>query len=200
MPGRGDEAEAALPMLSTYPEFEHLQKGGIQRTLVWDDRSSDDELRHYITPRVHWVSDMLLGRATYGYIAHDVERGTLVYLKDFWRLDHPGKQKEGGVYHELHEAQVPNIAKLGPASDVLLAIGDGQAHRSVVVQRTRTCDYLNHPWCLGRPRVEPYVHYQLVLETVGTSLNRFKSTRQLCEVMGDAVVGKGKSPCVITRF
>ncbi|KAI0267779.1 hypothetical protein BC834DRAFT_822120, partial [Gloeopeniophorella convolvens] len=38
------------------------------------------------------------------------------------------------------------------------------------------------------PRVEPYVHYRLVLNTVGKPLNHFKSTRQLCEAIRDAIV------------
>jgi hypothetical protein len=45
-------------------------------------------------------------------------------------------------------------------------------------------------WCPGRPCVEPYVHYRLVLETLGQPLNTFKSTRQLCEVIRDGIVGK----------
>ncbi|KAI0292950.1 hypothetical protein B0F90DRAFT_1835920 [Multifurca ochricompacta] len=62
-------------------------------------------------------------------------------------------------------------------------------------QRTRTQDYLQgseggHDWCPGRPSVNPFVHYRLVLETLGRPLNRFKSTRQLCEVIRDAIIGK----------
>jgi len=45
-----------------------------------------------------------------------------------------------------------------------------------------------HEWCPGRPQVDPYVHYRLVLETLGQPLNTFKSTRQLCEVIRDAIV------------
>ena len=44
----------------------------------------------------------LIGRASFGYIAHKMESGSLVYLKDFWRVDHQDIQKEGGVYRELH--------------------------------------------------------------------------------------------------
>ena len=191
-----DEAESALPKLRTYPKFENVQKENLHRILVWDDRSPNDGPRRYITPSAKWATEALIGRATFGYIAFDVERGELVYLKDFWRVDHPEIQKEGDVYRELHEAEVRNIAKMGRAGDVRLTINDGQVRASVGVQRTRPHDYLNHPWCPGRPAVEPYVHYRLVLETVGMPLNRFKSTRQLCEVIRDAVVGKGGFPRV----
>jgi len=184
-----DEAELALPKLRTYPKFENVRKGHLHRILVWDDRSPDDGPRRYITPSAKWATETLIGRATFGYIAFDVERGELVYLKDFWRVDHPGVLKEGNVYHELHGAEVRNIAKLGRAGDVR-SINDGQVRASVGVQRTRTQSYLNHSRCSDGLVVEPYVHYRLVLETVGMPLNQFKSTRQLCEVIRDAIVGK----------
>jgi len=185
-----NEAELALPKLRTYPKFEYVRKEHLHTILVWDDRSPDDGPRPYITPSAKWASEALIGRATFGYIAFDVERGELVYLKDFWRVDHPEIQKEGDVYRELHGAEVRNIAKMGRAGDVRSTTNDGQIRASVDVQRTRTHDYLDHPWCPGRPMVKPYIHYRLVLETVGMPINRFKSTRQLCEVIRDAIVGK----------
>ena len=185
-----DEAELALPKLRTYPKFENVRKEHLHRILVWDDCSSDDGPRRYITPSAKWATEALIGRATFGYIAFDIERGNLVYLKDFWRVDHPEIQKEGDVYRELLEAEVRNIAKLGHAGDVRSTIDDSEVHASVVVQRTRAQDYLNHSWCPGGLMVKPYVHYRLVLETVGMPLNRFKSTRQLCKVIRDAIVGE----------
>jgi len=199
-PADNNEAELALPKLRTYPKFENVQTEHLHTILVWDDRSPDDGPRRYITPSAKWATEALIGRATFGYIAFDVERGELVYLKDFWRVDHPEIQKEGDVYLELHEAEVRNIAKMGRAGDVRSTTNDGQVRASARVQRTRAQDYLNHSWCPGRPVVEPYVHYRLVLETVGMPLNRFKSTRQLCEVIRDAVVGKGGFPRVATQL
>jgi len=193
-PADDNEALLALPKLRTYPKFENVQTKDLHRILVWDDRSPDDGPRRYITPSAKWATDALIGRATFGYIAFDVERGELVYLKDFWRVDHPEIQKEGDVYRELHEAGVRNIAKMGRAGDVRSTTNDGQVRASV--QRTRPYDYLNHSWCPGRPVVEPYVHYRLVLVTVGMPLNRFKSTRQLCEVIRDGIVGKAGFPNV----
>ena len=186
------EAELALPKLRTYLKFENVRKEHLHRILVWDDCSSDDGPRRYITPNAKWATEALIGRATFGYIAFDVERGNLVYLNDFWRVDHPEIQKEGDVYRELLEAEVRNIAKLGRASDVRSTIDDGQVRASVVVQRTRTQDSFESFMVPGLA-VKPYVHYQLILETVGMPLNRFKSTRQLCEVIRDAVIGEGGS-------
>jgi hypothetical protein len=87
-----------------------------------------------------------------------------------------------------------NIPASSPAGDVLLS--PGHANTSpLAVQRTKTQDYLKESgrcreWCPGRPCVKPYVHYRLVLETLGQPLNTFNSTRQLCEVIRDAIVGE----------
>ncbi|KAH9975124.1 hypothetical protein BGW80DRAFT_1204651, partial [Lactifluus volemus] len=189
-----DEAELALPKLKTYPTFEKVQRSHLHKMLVWDDRDRHEKPRCYITPSVKWATDALIGRATFGYIAYDVESGNLVYLKDYWRIDHPDVQREGDVYGELHGAHVPNIAKMSRACDVPQISGRGALQvQWPQVQRTRTQDYLSRPggaysWCPGHPRVEPYIHHRLVLETVGMPLNHFKSTRQLCEVIRDAIV------------
>jgi len=94
------------------------------------------------------------------------------------------------TYRELHGAQVSNIAKLGPAGDVPV-LPDNHLG---LVQRTRTQEFMTgsgggHDWCPGRPRVEPHVHYRLVLETLGRPSTTFKSSRQLCEVIRDAIIG-----------
>ena len=188
-----DEAEEALSMLRKYQGLERVQGIDLYKVFVHDDCTSDRQPRSYVTPGPIWNTDALFGRCTFGYIAYDVVGSRLVYLKDFWRTNLPDIQKEGDVYRELHSAQVPNIPKLGPAGDVPLSL-DREHIIPFSVQRTRTQDYvkesgLGYGWCPGRPRVGPLVHYRLVLETLGHPLNTFKSTRQLCEVIRDAIVG-----------
>ncbi|KAF8502581.1 hypothetical protein F5888DRAFT_1103862 [Russula emetica] len=187
-----DEVKAALPKLRTYQGWEKLKSDNLRRILVHDDCATDGQLRSYITPGAVWDTNALFGRCTFGYIAYDVARSKLVYLKDFWRTDLPRIQKEGDVYRKLHDAKVPNIPAMGPTGDVLLSPDHANTF-PLAVQRTKTQDYLNgsgrrREWCPGRPHVEPYVHYRLVLETLGQPLNTFKSTRQLCEVIRDAIV------------
>ncbi|KAH9992537.1 hypothetical protein BJV74DRAFT_884660 [Russula compacta] len=187
-----DEAEAALSKLRTYKGLENVQRSDLHKILVHDDHATDGELRCYVTPSAIWHTDSLFGRSTFGYIAYDVATSNLVYLKDFWRTDLPGIQKEGDVYRELHEAEVPNIPVLGRAGDVPLSLVYANT-APVVSQRTKTQDYVKgsgygHEWCPGRPQVNPFVHYRLVLETLGQPLSTFNSTRQLCEVIRDAIV------------
>ena len=188
-----EDAKTALSNLRKYKGLEHVQRADLFNVFVHDDRARDGQPRSYITPGPVWLTDALFGRCTFGYIAYDVAGSRLVYLKDFWRTDLPDIQKEGDVYRELHDAQVPNIPMLGPAGDVPLSLD----HEHIIPfssQRTRTQDYvkvsgLGYEWCPGRPRVDPLVHYRLVLDTLGYPLNTFKSTRQLCEVIRDAIVG-----------
>jgi len=190
----GVEAEDALSKLRTYDGLENIQSTDLLKFLVRDDRDTDNPLRFYIAPAAIWHTESLFGRSTFGYIAYDVARSKLVYLKDFWRTNLKGIQKEGDVYRELHDAQVPNIPILGRAGDVPVS-PDHASTALFAAQRTRTHEYvkesgLGHERCPGRPDVEPYVHYRLVLETLGRPLNKFKSTRQLCEVIRDAIVGE----------
>ncbi|KAN0109121.1 hypothetical protein V8E52_009643 [Russula decolorans] len=186
-----DETKAALSKLRTHRGWEKLKKDNLRRILVHDDCATDGQLRTYITPGAIWDTNALFGRCTFGYIAYDVAASKLVYLKDFWRTDLPRIQKEGDVYRKLHDANVPNIPALGPTGDVLLSPDHAKTF-PLAVQRTKTQDYVKgsgrrHEWCPVRPTVEPYVHYRLVLETLGQPLNTFNSTRQLCEVIRDAI-------------
>ncbi|KAH9978918.1 hypothetical protein BGW80DRAFT_1165586 [Lactifluus volemus] len=187
-----DEADAAVSTLKTYKGLEDVDRTDLHKFLVYDDLATDEPPRCYITPSAIWSTDALFGRSTFGYIAYDVTSTKLVYLKDFWRTDYPGIQKEGDVYRELHNAHVPNIARFGRAGDVPLS----PQHANTMplnAQRTKAQDYakrgtLGHEWCPGQPRVDRYVHYRLVLETLGQPLNTFESTRQLCEVIRDAII------------
>ena len=150
-----DEAKAALPRLRNYPGLEKLEEKHLHKFLVRDDGTPKGRVKYYITSCVIWDSESLFGRSTVGYIGYDMETTNLVYLKDFWRTDLPGIQKEGDVYRELHSAQVPNIARLGLAGDVPRTPGSVDTEPGDV-QRTRTQDFGGGP---GRARVDSYVHY-----------------------------------------
>ena len=51
-------------------------------------------------------------------LAFDMEGETIVFLKDYWRLDVDGMQKEGEIYALLESNRVPNIAPFGKGNDV----------------------------------------------------------------------------------
>ncbi|KAI0273356.1 hypothetical protein BC834DRAFT_204192 [Gloeopeniophorella convolvens] len=191
-----DEAAVALPKLRQYPGFEDLTRDDLHKFLVRDDCLCNEDPRYYVAPEPSWATDKLIGRATFGFIAYDLANSNLVYLKDFWRRDLPGTPKEGDVYRELEAAKVSNIAKLGRAGDVPLT-PECSTMSPCAIQRTRTQDFVKKDgraqWCFGSPRVEPYVHYRLVLDTLGKPLDHFESTRQLCEVIRDAIVAHSEA-------
>ena len=50
------------------------------------------------------------GCATHGFVAWDLHRNRKVFVKDTWRVDLPGIEREGETYQLMEEAQVRNIA------------------------------------------------------------------------------------------
>ena len=53
------------------------------------------------------------GRATRPMLAFDIEMGEIIFLKDYWRADVDGMEKEGEIYALLESHRVPNIAPFG---------------------------------------------------------------------------------------
>ncbi|KAI0262353.1 hypothetical protein BC834DRAFT_829028, partial [Gloeopeniophorella convolvens] len=131
----------------------------------------------------------LIGRGTSGYVTFDTTLRQVVWIKDYWRVNLPSILPEGETYRRLMNAKVPHIPKIGPSGDVKdirltepnLPISSGE------LQRTRTSEYVSHPWCAGHPVLAPRIHYRVVLETVGRSLSKFESTRELCRAVKDAI-------------
>lgn len=115
------------------------------------------------------------GRATRGFEAYDVQRCRKVYVKDTWRVDLPGIEKEGETYELLHAAGVRNLA-------VCSAAGDISDHAAV------THRFQDKRWaCKTACELIPHQHYRLVLDTVGQILSNFPSSYvMLCSVR-DAV-------------
>ncbi|KAI9507389.1 hypothetical protein F5148DRAFT_981486, partial [Russula earlei] len=145
--------------LAVYMDIEKIEVEDLCQILVNDDHATDGQPKPYIIWKPIWETKTLFGWSTFGFVGHDVERNKLVYLKDYWRTNFPGIEKEGDIYRNLLEAKVRFILELGPAGDVLLT-----PEHSLDVQCTRTQDYVKDGerkriWCPGTPRVKRYVHY-----------------------------------------
>ncbi|KAI0066746.1 hypothetical protein BV25DRAFT_1820814 [Artomyces pyxidatus] len=167
-----DEVDEALPVLE---ESGHWPDGvplPLHKILVHDDETGHDH--EFIAPSAVSASMALTGRASAGYIAYDLEKKVCVYVKDTWRIDMDGMEKEGSIYHRLHKHDVPHIPHLVCSGDV----GD---------QKTRTQDYVNAAWACWTRGVIPHRHYRLVLDTIGRAIETFDSTRQLCKGLCDAL-------------
>lgn len=115
------------------------------------------------------------GRATRGFEAYDIQRCRKVYVKDTWRVDLSGIEREGETYELLHKAGVRNLA-------VCSAAGDISNHTTV------THLFRNKPWaCKTACELVPHHHYRLVMDTVGLSLTRFPSSSVMLSSVRDAV-------------
>ncbi|KAI0262319.1 kinase-like domain-containing protein [Gloeopeniophorella convolvens] len=172
----GKEAVLALKESGFIPKT-HSPKQPLYEIPVHDG-PEDREGRRYLVLDLHWSSPSLFGRATFCYVAYDPVDRTIVCIKDCWRTDLEGMQKEGDIYRRLGD-RVPNIP--GFARDCDVRGEDGR------VQITRTQEFINDTWSLKGTHVKPHVHYRIVLTTIGRPLREFTSTRQLFSVVLDAM-------------
>ncbi|KAI0050113.1 hypothetical protein FA95DRAFT_685061 [Auriscalpium vulgare] len=133
------------------------------------------ETRYYVGPSAHVRSRSMAGRGTFGYYVWDKSKRQVVYLKDSWRIDVPGMEKEAKIYQRLADAGVRRIAKFGCGGDVKPD------------QSTRTQEFITADWACSSSNVVKHTHVRLVLETIGSSLENFATTKQLCTAISDAL-------------
>jgi hypothetical protein len=121
------------------------------------------------------------GRATRGFIAWDLHRNQKVFVKDTWRMDLPGIEKEGETYRLMEEAQVKNIAQCSASGDIKN-------------QCTLTHLYMDKLWaCKAEKPLVLHCHYRLVLDIIRESLTKFSSSSRMLRCVVDALEGKWQS-------
>ena len=64
------------------------------------------------------MAHSLFRRATRPMLAFDMGTSEIVFLKDYWRANVNGVEKEGDIYALLELNRVPNIAPFGKGNDV----------------------------------------------------------------------------------
>ncbi|KZV71574.1 hypothetical protein PENSPDRAFT_630079 [Peniophora sp. CONT] len=162
----------------------------LRKVLVWDEFSQgpdevaearEPEARVLIAAPSQQHSFSPLGRYTLSFPAYDPETQSVCWMKDAWRLDEDGFEKEGDTYKKL--AELPDIKGLIPE---ILCSGDVRDSAGRV-QVTRTQDYVDAPWAAKSYNVNRYVHYRIVFKTVGRPLTTFKNTKELVQVISDAL-------------
>ncbi|TFY59276.1 hypothetical protein EVG20_g7849 [Dentipellis fragilis] len=145
-------------------------------------KNDADKVDHYyLVSRPTAYSIGVCGRSTRGYIAMDMETKGRVWLKDSWRIDTPEMPKEFKIYEKLREKKVSNVPKCHCGGDI------GK-------QKTRTHEFQDSTWRCGKHRIMPHHHYRLALEViVGHPLHKYKSTKELCVVILDALIALGEA-------
>ncbi|KAA1467181.1 hypothetical protein DENSPDRAFT_812650 [Dentipellis sp. KUC8613] len=154
-------------------------ESALHKVAVTDDR--DHENRYFLVAMPTEYNISVCGRATRGFKAFDMEKKSMVWLKDSWRIDVEAIPKEYEIYKKLHAKEVPNIPDWHCGGDV-----EGQ--------KTRTHEFQDSAWRCGKYKIMPHQHYRLVLEViVGRPLHEYRSTQELCRVVRDALIALGEA-------
>jgi hypothetical protein len=66
----------------------------------------------------NYTASSPFGQATQPMLVFDVEAEKLIFLKDYWRADVDGMEKEGNIYALLESKGVSHIAPFGRGSDL----------------------------------------------------------------------------------
>ncbi|TBU38880.1 hypothetical protein BD309DRAFT_481030 [Dichomitus squalens] len=74
--------------------------------------------RQYLVGKPVFVSQVMFGRGTRGYVALDCQTGRFVWLKDTWRTSYIFADREGDILQRLNEAGIDNIPTLVCHGDV----------------------------------------------------------------------------------
>ncbi|TFK78900.1 hypothetical protein K466DRAFT_606571 [Polyporus arcularius HHB13444] len=135
-------------------------------------RSSQSErvTRSFVVGKPQFDAGGVVGRGTRGYVAVEVNArgklvGPFVYLKDAWRVDHPGIEREGCVLEKLNQHKIPFVPTLVCHGDL-----EGQATKSQDAWAQRKAKLPQTKRTFKR-----HQHYRLVVAEVGRPLEEFGS-------------------------
>ena len=165
---------------STY--FETLQKDNPAHRkfciLVVSDRvNAEDEKQFVVSFPPVYTARSPFGRGTRPMLAFDMEKEKIVFLKDYWRADVDGMEKEGKIYELLEKHKVPNIPPFGRGNDV-------RDHR------TLTNTLREKTWACSSKEMVLLRQYRMTLDVVARPLTSFSSSREFVSAIADAMEGK----------
>ncbi|RPD71828.1 hypothetical protein L226DRAFT_588706, partial [Lentinus tigrinus ALCF2SS1-7] len=125
------------------------------------------EIQNFVVGKPHFQAGGVACRGTRGYVAvrinaEDNLEGPFVYLKDAWRVDHPGIEREGSVLQTLNAKETPFVPTLVCHGDLK---GATQVTRSQVVWEKANKG--------KKGSMKKHQHYRLVVAEVGKPLDQF---------------------------
>ena len=128
----------------------------------------------------YFASSSPTGRGTKCFVAYDVSRKRLVFLKDYWRSVVSTSTPEGKVLTDLRMKGVQSVPTPIAAGDVMCG-GKKQETRTHFGlsrdERTQT------KWPVQR-------HYRLVMKEICRPLSSFRTAKDLVKIIYDALNGK----------
>jgi hypothetical protein len=110
-------------------------------------------------------------------LAFNTETREIIFLKDYWRADVDGMEKEGEIYALLESKGVPNIAPFGKGNDV--------CHHATLTHTLR-----NKEWACWSRDMVLLSQYKMSLNVVTWLLTSFKSLQEFVGAIADAMMGK----------
>jgi hypothetical protein len=124
----------------------------------------------------------LTGRSTRVFAVYALDMENIVFLKDTWRIDVDGIDKESTIYKILHEANIPHIAPLVRGEDI-----PGQYQRTLSQKFAEK--FAPHRALGASSAMRPHQHYRIVLGIIAQKLTSFLSSHVLVTSMRDAIEG-----------
>ncbi|KAI0315903.1 hypothetical protein OF83DRAFT_1293074 [Amylostereum chailletii] len=150
-----------------YPDF-RMQKFHVHDEVTGAERTYVAGVPMHYSPNV-------VSKGTHGYIAADLDDGSLVWIKDSWRLNKAHVRKEADVYRMLVKAEIPHVSSMLYGGDV-----EGQ----------ESCNqnFVDAPWACETDGVSHgKIHHRTVVSSVGRSLKDFTCTHELTAATRDAI-------------
>ncbi|KAL6301568.1 hypothetical protein BKA93DRAFT_738530 [Sparassis latifolia] len=140
------------------------------------DSTAHEVKGEYLVGKPHFLSHGMAGRGTRGYVAIDCYTKNFVWLKDAWRVDHAGIEKEGDILWRLNDLKIENVPTVLQHGDILR-------------QRTLSQDYWKAPQsnpAMMKP-LKSHTHYRLVEKEVCRPMSDFDSGEDLVHLVWDCV-------------
>jgi hypothetical protein len=117
------------------------------------------------------------GRATRPMFAFDMEANQTIFLKDYWRADVAGMEREGEIYTLLQSKGVPNIAPFGKDNDL--------RDHMALMHTLR-----NEEWTCWSKEMVLLRQYRMTLNVIASRLTLFSSSQEFVGAVADAMEGK----------
>ncbi|KAJ3512352.1 hypothetical protein NLJ89_g3568 [Agrocybe chaxingu] len=164
-------------IISAQPLMEHLpQDDKVRPFRIFKVYNGDGSVREVIGRDGPTEADSPTGRATRAFPVYDFDTSTVMFLKDTWRANVDGMEKESDILKELKDKKVRNVPKIVAGEDV-----------PGPFQTTLSQNYAKESWRAGRiADLVTRTHHRFLEDFVGKHLCTFKNAKQLLRVVSDA--------------
>ncbi|GJE92085.1 hypothetical protein PsYK624_082380 [Phanerochaete sordida] len=136
---------------------------------------------HLVVNKPLQTSSDLRGRNARAYIAYDIQKGRLVFMKDSWRSEKKGLRAEFQTYQELYACGVPHLPEVLCGGDVLDTTGS--IHETVTQKFTYDDDGTRMK---GLPELDRLVHHRIVQE-IAYPLESALNEHEFIQALHDAL-------------